>query len=404
MPFHIVVCDDISLMRVDAVVNPANPGLLSDGGGACGALFRRAGEERMRAACAEVGGCPVGSAVATPGFDLPARFVVHAVGPVWQGGGEGEERALLSCYASALDVADGLGAASVALPLVSTGAFGFPVRLGLSVARRAVEDFLRDHDQDIYLVVPERRAIDIGSGLFEEIARRLDGAGLPAAGDGGAAGALSGDVPPRATPLRAWAPSVPAPTARFDALPGFEGGEDVVVAGLAAWEPPEAAREPAAAGPPALAPDRAFQPAGTSSAGTPPAGTPRRLGHGAPRELGDLLGNLDASFSETLLRLIDERGMTDAQAYRKANVSRQLFSKIRGDRAYRPSKQTVLAFAVALELTLPETNDLLARAGFALSHASASDVIVEYFIGRGCHDLFLINEALFAFDQALLGA
>ena len=101
---------------------------------------------------------------------------------------------------------------------------------------------------------------------------------------------------------------------------------------------------------------------------------------------------------------LTERGMTDAQAYRKANVSRQLFSKIRGDRAYRPSKQTVLAFAVALELTLPETNDLLARAGFALSHASASDVIVEYFIGRGCHDLFLINEALFAFDQALLGA
>lgn len=399
MPFHIVVCDDISLMRVDAVVNPANPGLLSDGGGVCGALFRRAGEERMRAACAEVGGCPVGSAVATPGFDLPARFVVHAVGPVWQGGGEGEERALLSCYASALGLADGLGAASVALPLVSTGAFGFPVRLGLSVARRAVEDFLCDHDQDVYLVVPERRAIDIGSGLFEEIARRLDGAGLPAAGDGGAAGAPPGDVPPRAAPLRAWTTSVPVPAARFDALPDFEGGEDVAVAGLAAWEPPEAAGEHAAAEPPAFAPDRAGRPAGT-----PSAGTPRRLGRGAPRELGDLLGNLDASFSETLLRLIDEHGMTDAQAYRKANVSRQLFSKIRGDRSYRPSKQTVLAFAVALELTLPETNDLLARAGFALSHASASDVIVEYFIGRGCHDLFLINEALFAFDQALLGA
>lgn len=378
MPFHIVVCDDISLMQVDAVVNPANPGLLSDGGGVCGALFRRAGEDRMRAACAKVGGCPVGGAVATPGFDLPARFVVHAAGPVWRGGDEGEEELLLSCYRSALDLADELGAASVALPLVSTGAFGVPIRLGLSVARRAVGAFLRNHDQEVYLVVPERRAVDIGSSLFQDIARRLDDAGLigPVCDADGLASSPpplaagpSAARPPRARPIPNVAPSC------SQGLPSLDGGP----------VPPAGQSAPRRV-------DR-FAEAIRS-----------RFGRGTSQELGELLGNLDASFSQTLLRLIDERGMTDAQAYRRANVSRQLFSKIRNDPAYRPSKQTVLAFAVALGLTLPETSDLLGRAGFALSHASASDVIVEYFIGQGCHDLFLINEALFAFDQPLLGA
>lgn len=381
MPFHIVVCDDISLMQVDAVVNPANPGLLSDGGGVCGALFRRAGEDRMRAACAKVGGCPVGGAVATPGFDLPARFVVHAVGPVWQGGDEGEEELLLSCYRSALDLADELGAASVALPLVSTGAFGVPVRLGLSVARRAVGAFLRDHDQEVYLVVPERRAVDIGSSLFQDIARRLDDAGL--IGPVCDADGLAPSVPPSPAdgssaarrPPYVVRPMPNAAPSCSQGLPSLDGG-----------------------------PVPSAGPSASRRVGRLAEAVRGRFGRGTSQELDKLLGNLDASFSQTLLRLIDERGMTDAQAYRRANVSRQLFSKIRNDPAYRPSKQTVLAFAVALGLTLPETSDLLGRAGFALSHASASDVIVEYFIGQGCHDLFLINEALFAFDQPLLGA
>ncbi len=331
MPFSIVR-NDITKMKVDAIVNAANTSLLG-GGGVDGCIHRAAGPKLVEE-CRTLGGCQTGKAKVTRGYNLPAKYVIHAVGPVWHGGTCGERELLYSCYYESLKLAAERGCESVAFPLISSGVYGYPKDKALQVAVEAISAFLLDHEMMVYIVVFDKKAYKIGEKLFDDIAAYID--------DNYVEEHTDDELERRRRPNCAAAPSV-----------------------LFAEE--------------------------------------MYAGSAAPTSLDDALGMIDESFSEMLLRKIDERGMSDAECYKKANIDRKLFSKIRSDKHYRPSKITVIAFALALELPLDQMKEMLMKAGFALSRSNKFDIIIEYFVKSGNYNIFEINEALFAFDQSLIG-
>lgn len=335
MPLKIVR-NDITEMKVDAIVNAANETLLG-GGGVDGCIHRAAGPELL-AACRRLGGCKTGDAKITKAYRLPCRYVIHTVGPVWRGGSCGEQAQLISCYRASLALAKARGCKTVAFPLISSGAFGYPKDQALRVAVDTIGEFLLCNDMTVYLVVFDRKAYQISGKLFADIAAYIDDHYADA---------------------------------HNDATERLRQGSTLLCQ------------------PKAVCTDAPSAP---------------QMACAAAGGLDDLLAHLDASFSETLLKLIDRSGKKDSEIYKKANVDRKLFSKIRKNPGYQPSKPTAIAFAIALELDLEETCDFIARAGYALSSSSKFDVIIEYFIGQKKYDIFAINEALFAFDQSLLGA
>ena len=330
MPLQIVR-NDITKMQVDAIVNAANETLLG-GSGVDGAIHQAAGPELL-AECRTLHGCKTGQAKITKGYHLPAKFVIHTVGPVWEGGSYGERELLVSAYRSSLELALEHRCETVAFPLISSGVFGYPKDQALKVAVDTIGDFLLQHDMTVYLVIFDKAAYTIGGKLFSDIAAYID--------DRYAEEHTDSDEEQLRRRFRV----------------------------LASAPMPEAEAAPAA----------------------------------AHSSLNEALEMLDESFSQMLLRKIDEAGLTDAECYKRANVDRRLFSKIRSDIHYKPSKPTAMAFAVALELPLEDAREMLQKAGFAFSHASKFDIIVEYFIAHRNYNIFEINEALFAFDQSLLG-
>ena len=327
----IIVRNDITKMSVDAIVNAAKESLLG-GDGVDGCIHRAAGPELLQE-CRTLGGCRTGEAKLTGAYRLPCRYVIHTVGPVWNGGKCGEREQLASCYRMSLALAKEHDCEAVAFPLISSGIFGYPKDQALRVAVDTISEFLAENDMTVYLVIFSRAAYQIGNKLFADIAAYIDDHYVDAHTDS------------RRERLR-----------RMSVLEGRALSAGAAAAPMVA------------------------------------------------DNLDDLLAHLDAGFSETLLKLIDHSGKKDSEIYKKANVDRKLFSKIRNNPDYKPSKATAIAFAIALELNLDETRDLVARAGYALSASSKFDVIIEYFIRQKKYDIFEINEALFAFDQSLLGA
>ena len=356
MPLNLMR-QDITRLAVDAIVNAANEQLKA-GGGVCGAIFAAAGNDDLQQACDAIGHVRTGSAVATPAFALPAKHVIHTAGPVWRGGTHGERDQLASCYRSSLALAHELGDASIAFPLISAGIFGFPPAQALQVAVEQIRAYLEhDPDMEVTLCLFDRRATTLSQDLYGDIQCYVD------------------DVYVDASPFARMREE------SFDGL-WFGSLEDVEL------EESPAVFDAAAPSPPASS---SLQSASWASAAAPDASLEYQLQH------------LDEPFSQTLLAMIDERGLTDADVYARANLSRQYFSKLRSGKV-NPSKRVVLSLAVALRLSPEETRLLLERAGHALTHTNKFDIIVEWFITRGRYDVFEINEALFSFEQPLLGA
>lgn len=332
MPFTIVR-QDITKMQVDAIVNAANTDLIM-GGGVCGAIFKAAGADALQAACDKAAPIKTGGAAITSGFDLPAKYVIHAAGPVYhQWNVEQNEQLLRSAYIESLNLALQNKCESIAFPLISSGIYGYPKREALQVATSAIKDFLIQHDMNVFLVIFDKQAFAVSEELLGEVESYIDENYVET---------------------------------------HFAHRRDLLdVEKIAMRE--------------AMVPSYAAMPMDAS------------------KGLDDLIIDLDEPFNITLLRLIDAKGKTDVEVYKRANIDRKLFSKIRTGKGYVPSKRTALALAIALELSLEETDDLLERAGYALSHSQKFDVIIEYFIINGKYDIFEINEVLFKYDQPLLG-
>ncbi|MBQ4562607.1 MAG: O-acetyl-ADP-ribose deacetylase [Clostridia bacterium] len=323
MPLHIIR-NDIRNVECDAIVNAANSSLLG-GGGVDGAIHRKAGKELLEE-CKKLGGCRTGEAKITKGYKLPCKYIIHTVGPVWQGGNNGEKALLEACYRNSLKLALEYGCESVAFPLISSGAYRYPKDKALRVATDMITEFLSYHDMTVYIVIFDKSSFAVSEKLFSDVRSFID------------------DVYAEVHTY-----------SRNRMLGSFE-----------------------ASMPMAVSCDRSIC-------------------------LEDMITEIDESFSQMLIRKIDEKGMTDSECYKKANVDRKLFSKIKNDINYHPKKTTAVAFAIALELTLNEARELISKAGYSLTRSSKFDIIIEYFLLNKNYNIFEINETLFAFDQVMLG-
>lgn len=356
MPFEIVR-NDITNMQVDAVVNTANPNPVI-GSGVDAGIHKKAGPLLLEAR-KEIGCIDLGEAAITPGFDMDAKYIIHTIGPIWDDGNHHEEQILASCYRKSLALAKEYKCESVAFPLIATGNYGFPKPLALQIAVREISSFLLENEMQIYLVVFGKEAFALSEKLFKSVSSYIDENYI-----------RSKTIDEYGTD-NVYASRLERRRIRDNLKRSNHIAEE--------------------SGPPRAASECLDMSVG--------AAAPM-----APNDWSHLLDGLDAGFSETLLHLIDRTGKKDSEIYKKANVDRKLFSKIRNNMDYKPSKATALAFAFALELDIDETKDFIGRAGFALSRSSKFDVIVEYFLVNGNYDVFELNEVLFAFDQPLIGA
>ena len=341
MPLQIIR-QDITKMRVDAIVNTTNEEMIGYSGVDL-AIHTIAGAE-LDAECAKLAPLGLGQAKISGAYGLPCKYVIHTSGPVWRGGLVGESIILRSCYIESLKLAVKSGCRSIAFPLISSGVYGYPKDQVLKFAIQTITEFLFDHELTVYLCVFDKESYSFSQKLFSDIQEFINDEYVDEHDE--------------------------------DFYEAFDGSID---------EMPMAKCIQAPMCADAMMPRK------------------RETSSAAGKSLREYMKQMDRSFQEMLFDLIDESGMTDVECYKKANVDKRTFSKIKSNKDYKPSKQTVIAFAISLQLDMDTTQELLATAGFTLSRSKVFDKIIRYFIHNGNYDIFEINEALFEFDQQLLG-
>lgn len=396
-----IIRNNIINVSADAIVNTANPEV-AVGRGVDYEIYKAAGFDELLEARKAIGPMMPGQAAYTPAFGLDAKYIIHTVGPAWRGGAFGERETVAACYRNSLFLANALGCESVAFPLIATGTYGFPKDEALRIAINEISKFLLENEMEVMLVVYDKESFRVSGKLFSEIREFI--------GDSEA----TYDASPHQSNRRSRILFSGAPFQSRRAEKRAEREEAAritepdLLEDLCDYEASPMFGEEAY---PDAAGSMPMEPLGDATGAFPcePIEAPVLKSY-APsfpsvgQSLDERLIHLDKTFQEYLFMLIDRKGLTDPEVYKKANIDRKHFSKIRSNVDYMPSKRTALALALALELNVDETKDLLARAGLALSPSIISDRIIEYCIETENYDIYDINCILFEYDQPLLGA
>ena len=353
MPFQIIR-NDITKVKADAIVNTANPDV-AVGSGTDSAVYHAAGKARLLAERRKIGIMHPGEAAYTPAFNLDAKYVIHTVGPSWIDGNHNERDVLHSCYEKSLNLAAELSCRSIAFPLIATGVYGFPKDEALQIALSEISRFLLSHDMEVILVVFDRKAFELSGKLVGDIEEYID--------------------------------EHSAAEIRDAEYGGHYGNERRQRRG----------RYKVSASCGAQMADQQDAPAACSEAAK------ESFPNVSGMSLDEVLDSSGDTFQQRLFKLIDESGMDDVTVYKKANIDRKVFSKIRCNEDYKPKKKTAVAFAIALQLDMPAMQDLLSRAEIAFSPSSKFDLIITYFITNKVYDVYEINAALFKYGQPIIG-
>lgn len=318
-----IISKDITKQNTEAIVNAANTSLLG-GGGVDGAIHKAAGPKLLEE-CKKLNGCKTGQAKLTKGYDLPCKYVIHTVGPIYKDGNQGEEILLRACYKNSLELARDNGIESITFPLISSGIFAYPKDQAINIAIDEIRDFLITNDMDVYLSILNAKEHIDSLNEYPD--------------------------------LNLYIEDNYQPEAIYDTRSLRQENLDQLM----------------------------------------------EFNELEVKPLEDLVDMVDESFSEMLLRVIDEKNLDDVEVYKKANIDRKHFSKIRSNKHYKARKETILAFVFALELDLLQAEEMLMKAGYAFSNASKFDIIVKYFIENKIYDIYEVNKALFVYDQKPLG-